>query len=52
MNDDYVDIWIKFRQKYKNCWLMCDKCPGLSNGNLSWLMDKFVREETKREETK
>jgi hypothetical protein len=52
MNDDYVDIWIKFRQKYKNCWLMCGENSTEGNGNLGWLMDKFVREDTKKEAIK
>jgi len=48
-NQDYRQLWIDFKKKYQNCWLVCDKCPGLGNGNLSWLMDKFMREERDNE---
>jgi hypothetical protein len=44
-DDSYKQLWNDFQKKYQNCWLVCDKCPGLGNGNLSWLMDKFMREE-------
>lgn len=43
--EDYKKVWNGFRKKYKNCWLMCDKDSDVGNGNLSWLMDKFKKEE-------
>jgi hypothetical protein len=45
---NFEEIWDKFRNKYKNCWLVCDKDSDVGNGNLSWLMDKFIQEERKR----
>ena len=48
-NQDYKKLWTDFRKKYQNCWLVCDKDSNVGNGNLSWLMDRFMREEANYE---